>query len=772
MTKQQLIEAIEAKKIERELLRRKSGSHFYSFCRYMLPTFYKKNRSHLKTICDTLQDLIENRLGTKKLIINIPPRHGKSLTLQLFAMWCIGRNEKTGIMTISYNDRLSKKFSKAVRDGIEATAEEDYISVFNNVFKDISIKKGDGAAQMWSVNDSHFTYLGSGMNGTITGIGCNIGIIDDPVKNADEAYNERVLEEHYDFYLNTFLSRIEEGGYQIINMTRWASDDLCGKILESESDWFVLSLAAQDDNGNMLCPELMSLETYNKKKAVMNPDIFEANYNQKTEKRKGKLYNKSFKTYDNILHLANVPAECEIDYADKGSDYLCAIIYKRYNNAMYVLDVVFTQDSVEKSHKEVAGKLIEHRVSICRIESNGGGSTFKVLLEKECNLTGNLYTVFEDFNRKGNKETRILSQSYWVLENVYMPERWQNKHNEFYKQLIGYSKEGKNLHDDACFVAGTKINTLYGKKNIEDIKINDKIITPFGIRKVLNCGITGEKPVIKNIGLEATKNHKIFIKKVGYKPLDVLTNVSRYDTMNLKGMIEWRYKKLLCSMESHTDLWGRENIILVSRKVTKEENVLKDCMLLFGNFIIKKQLKKGFAFIIKTAILLITILTIWSIFRLGNIFQNMREKILKMKSMPLKIKKHSTKIDTKQPNGIEVKRGESGILKILKTDQVSVAESGDEKTIKLNIPKYAKFAEKSLRKQNTTTQAKSRELVQLAACQNYHIQAEIKKVYNLTVEKDGVYYANNILVSNCDCLSSIAERINSPNLGGITHFYA
>lgn len=445
-----LLNKIEKHKIERELLRRKSKTHFYSFCRYMLPKFYKKNRTHLKLLCDTLQQLIENKLGYKNLIINMPPRHGKSLTLSLFAMWCIGNNPKIGLMTISYNDNLSNRFSRAVRNGIEATKQEEYISIFSDVFDNVKIKHGDGAAQMWSVNDSHFTYLGSGLGGTITGLGCNIGIIDDPIKNADEAYNERIHNEHYDFYLNTFNSRVEEGGHKIINMTRWASDDLVGKILENENDYYVLKMPACN-NGVMLCDELMSLKTYEDKKKIMNPDIFEANYNQITEVRKGKLYNKPFKTYKPYEVFDKVEIiEGEIDYADKGSDFLCSIDYIKKDDKIYVIDIIFSDKSVETTHKLVAEQHRNNKTSICRIESNGGGSTFKVLVEKESKLNGNIKTVYEDFNRSGNKESRILSQSYWVMENVYFPEHWQNNFNEFYLQLTGYNKEGKNLHDDAA----------------------------------------------------------------------------------------------------------------------------------------------------------------------------------------------------------------------------------------------------------------------------------------------------------------------------------
>ena len=106
---------------------------------------------------------------------------------------------------------------------------------------------------MWSLEGQYFNYLGTGMGGTITGIGCNIGIIDDPIKNDKEAFNDRVLEDHWKFYTDTFLSRLESDSIQIINMTRWSKQDLCGRILQMEADkWKVIKMEAMEDD-TMLC---------------------------------------------------------------------------------------------------------------------------------------------------------------------------------------------------------------------------------------------------------------------------------------------------------------------------------------------------------------------------------------------------------------------------------------------------------------------------------------------------------------------------------------
>ncbi|MDL0354733.1 terminase, partial [Clostridioides difficile] len=91
---------------------------------------------------------------------------------------------------------------------------------------------GDSAMNLWSLENGYNNYLATSPTGTATGFGATILLIDDVIKNAEEAYNENVLEKHWDWFTNTMLSRLEEGGKIIIIMTRWSSKDLAGRALE------------------------------------------------------------------------------------------------------------------------------------------------------------------------------------------------------------------------------------------------------------------------------------------------------------------------------------------------------------------------------------------------------------------------------------------------------------------------------------------------------------------------------------------------------------
>lgn len=231
-----------------ELARRE----FFFYCRLRAPDFYKSDRKYLKELCDALQAFYEG--ADEVLVINEPPRHGKSRTAGLFVEWIFGQNVHEKIMTGSYNETLSTVFSKNVRNSIQEVKTEENRIVYSDIFPGVAIKAGDAAMNLWSLAGGYNSYLATSPTGTATGFGCSLMIIDDLIKNAEEAYNETVKEKHWDWFANTMLSRLEEGGKIIVIMTRWASDDLAGKVLEHFKGRRLkhISMKALQDDGTML----------------------------------------------------------------------------------------------------------------------------------------------------------------------------------------------------------------------------------------------------------------------------------------------------------------------------------------------------------------------------------------------------------------------------------------------------------------------------------------------------------------------------------------
>lgn len=429
---------------------------FFAFCNLRAPDFYRPDRKYLVELCDGLQAFYES--NDEVMIINMPPRHGKSRTAGLFAQWVFGKKPREKIMTGSYNEKLSTSFSKAVRNGIqEEKAEHDKL-VYSDIFPGVRIQRGDAAANLWALEGQYASYLATSPTGTATGFGCSLMMIDDIIKNALDANNSAQLTAHWDWYTNTMLSRLEEGGKIIIIMTRWASGDLAGSAIqyytEQQKKLRVITMKALQDDGSMLCEDILSRKTYEDKIRAMGEDIASANYQQIPIDLKGKLYS-SFKTYEKIpMDNRDNPLFTEVlaycDTADEGSDYLCNIIWGIYNHEAYVLDVYYTKAPMEITEKETAQRFMKLKVTRARIESNNGGRGFaravKRILEE---VLKSFFTLVRWFHQSKNKQARILTNAPWVMEHIYYPVNWRDRWPEYYKSMNEYQREGKNAHDDA-----------------------------------------------------------------------------------------------------------------------------------------------------------------------------------------------------------------------------------------------------------------------------------------------------------------------------------
>ena len=350
-------------------------------------------------------------------------------------------------MTGSYNETLSSTFAKQVRDMI-ATEQTQGVTVYRDIFPDTKIKYGEASMNKWALEGSQVAnYLATSPTGTATGFGADLIVIDDLIKNSEEAYNSNVLEKHIDWFTNTMLSRTEKGFKLIIIMTRWASNDLAGFILSNYDDVVHINYKAINDDGTPLDEGTLSLEDFEFKTKNMAKEIVYANYQQEPIDIKGRLYSE-FKTYVDLPKEKIVKIAAYCDTADTGDDFLCNIIYADCKDSAYILDVIYTKEAMEITEPMVAEAYKKFDVNVADIESNNGGRAFARNIERITRDKGNYKTVVKWFHQSGNKIARILSNSAWVNANIYMPIDWKNKRGEFAKDIISYQKEGKNKHDD------------------------------------------------------------------------------------------------------------------------------------------------------------------------------------------------------------------------------------------------------------------------------------------------------------------------------------
>lgn len=445
---------------ERDRNLREGRSSLRKFCSLRKPDFYKEIRTYQDELCNTLQAAYEKKIINEKtgkpikyLIINMPPGYGKSYTLANFANWCYGQNVKNKIITVSYNNIIAPEFARTTRDMVQEEGEpgEDSYTT-RDFFPHVKVKYGDASVMKWSLEGSYASYLATSFDGTVTGMRGNIIIIDDPIKNAKEAANEAVKEAHWNYLKNTLSSRALPGALWIIVLTRWATDDLAGRLIETYQDkCHVLKLTALDTDspdGTSTCEDLFPTEDLQDKRETLDNDIWGANYMQTPIDKKGALYGE-FKTYsvvdpDKFERIINYT-----DTADEGSDSLCSISAGVTGRYGYLLDVYYTEDSMETTEPETARRLQINGVRECLIESNNGGRGFARNVMRYLKSLKCYKCMVTWFHQGKPKKVRILTNASNVMDQLIMPEDWEQRWPDYAKHIKKYQRKGKNDHDDA-----------------------------------------------------------------------------------------------------------------------------------------------------------------------------------------------------------------------------------------------------------------------------------------------------------------------------------
>lgn len=452
---------------------------FWYYCHCILPTAYPENNKYLKEWCHHLQTFYENGEVQDVLVLNAPPRHKKSLTLQLFSSWLIGRSslEKKykRIVVACYNQTLSIKFSTNVKNFMRARQAGNFKDIcFLDVFPNCYIAKGFDTKEEWRINGApESSFLTTSPSSSVTGFGCDILIIDDMYNKITELYSKPYSEALDTFVFNTLTTRFENEKKMIVSMTRWGKEDICQKIMDSKKPEKVhfYKYKVKDENDNMLDENILSLEEFYNIQKTMTADAFLANYQQEFIAREGALY-KNIKTYsskdlpekDEEGRIYKWPVYCVIDTANKGTDYTCAIFYTVYDDRYFIKDIYYTQKQMSETEEEFARLILQNDCCYLLGEGNNGGDIYIRNVEKIYEKLGGKNCIFKTFTQKLNKESRILSQVSFVEKFIFLPEKWHIYWPEFYVHLSDFQSDfKKNAHDD-CADAITIIADCYNKE--------------------------------------------------------------------------------------------------------------------------------------------------------------------------------------------------------------------------------------------------------------------------------------------------------------------
>ena len=215
-----------------------------NYCAYMELVYHGrwKRARHLDLLCEYLEKVEAGEMD--RLIITMPPRHGKSMTVtESFPSWFIGRNPERRVIEVSYGADLARKFGLSNRRKID----EFGIEIFG-----VQVSRENGHATNWGVEGRAGGMISAGIGGSITGQGADLLIIDDPIKNRKEAESQTYRDNIWAEWQDTLSSRLHPGGRGVVIMTRWHEDDLVGRLLSQSDEWTLINLPAVAEANDIL----------------------------------------------------------------------------------------------------------------------------------------------------------------------------------------------------------------------------------------------------------------------------------------------------------------------------------------------------------------------------------------------------------------------------------------------------------------------------------------------------------------------------------------
>lgn len=385
---------------------------------------------HLSLIEDKLLDVAAGRI--KRLVINMPPQNGKSqFVSQYFTSWYLGRNPNKRVILTSYEADFAASWGRRSRDALEQYGEV----VFGE-----KVSQASAAASLWSLQGSRDGYMATaGAGGPITGKGADLIIIDDPIKNQQEALSAAHNAKLVEWYRSTVINRLSPDGAIIVIMTRWAYDDLTGwllregaKVATAGRRWHTVVLPAvavaegECDPlgrvaGEALWPERYSLEWLQEQRAWVGSYWWNSQYQQNPAPRGGDMVQMSwFRRYRVAPERRNASmVVLSLDTAQKGAEvnaYTVIGVWLIYNEHYYLVDVIRDRYTHPRLLQITKNLISTWRPHVVLVEDKGSGISLAQHLEDDGKPVKRVEPTVDKVIRFSNESPAIEAG------NVYLPE--------------------------------------------------------------------------------------------------------------------------------------------------------------------------------------------------------------------------------------------------------------------------------------------------------------------------------------------------------------
>ena len=394
---------------------------------------------HLAFVCSTVQSFLEGSIHTeignsRILVISMPPQFGKSMAVtETLPSWYLGKNPRSRTIILSYGEDLALRFGRRNKEKLAEYGQ----SLFG-----IELSKHKKSDASFEVSGYNGSVISRGIMAGITGNPADLILIDDPIKNREQADSDKYREKLWEEFNNSILTRLSSSGKIILIMTRWHEDDLAGRIIREQilpCTVINIPCEAEEDDilgrepGDPLFPELgrdkkwmeerksayLSGENTDAKEMGSGVRTWNALYQGRPTALEGNMIKKEWWKFYESVPSSFDSSVISIDCAFKGtekSDYVVLQLWARFANDFYLIDQIRERLSFTETISAI--RVFSQRYPWCKtilIEDKANGPAVIDSLKRE--IIG-----ISAYEPKGSKESRVSAVSP-VIESghCYLP---------------------------------------------------------------------------------------------------------------------------------------------------------------------------------------------------------------------------------------------------------------------------------------------------------------------------------------------------------------
>jgi predicted phage terminase large subunit-like protein len=433
--------------------------------------------------------------GGGQLLVSLPVRHGKSeLISHWVPVWFLSTFPNKNVILTSYEADFAASWGRKARNTLGEFAEVTGVRVADD----------STAANRWHTSQGGGMTT-AGVGGPITGRGGHLVIVDDPIKNAEEADSETVRAKQIDWFDSTLYTRREPGAVTVVLMARWHEADLYGYLAtdpKHQGKWKEIRLPALAEDGDplgrklgeALCPERYNRIQLEETKAAVQARWFNALYQQTPTSAEGaEIKRHWWRWYDELPvvreRLDFVVASWDCSFRDTdGSDYVVGQVWGVYGSFRYLLGQTRDRLDFTSTVQAVAASHEKWRPNVTLIEAKANGDA--VINTLSAHVPG-----IVPVEPQGGKESRVRGAAPQIeAGNVYLPKtKWAE---ELVEEAAAFPL-GK--HDDMVDACSQALNwLLYHKtEHLTHLQPGDNRFVPPHLLALQQRGVLGLAPALK-----------------------------------------------------------------------------------------------------------------------------------------------------------------------------------------------------------------------------------------------------------------------------------